>query len=58
MIIIFIFHSFCTVLEYVPGNDLDFLLKQNKTIPEKEVLYKTYKGDCAHIATSPCAHWN
>lgn len=29
-------HSFCTVLEYCPGNDLDFYLKQNKTIPEKE----------------------
>ena len=28
---------FCTVLEFVTGNDLDFLLKQNKTIPEKEV---------------------
>lgn len=29
-------HSFCTVLEFCPGNDLDFFLKQNKTIPEKE----------------------
>lgn len=29
-------HSFCTVLEFCPGNDLDFYLKQNKTIPEKE----------------------
>lgn len=29
-------NSFCTVLEFVTGNDLDFLLKQNKTIPEKE----------------------
>lgn len=29
-------HSFCTVLEYCPGNDLDFYLKQNKTISEKE----------------------
>lgn len=29
-------HSFCTVLEYVPGNDLDFYLKQNKSISEKE----------------------
>ncbi|XP_019857257.1 PREDICTED: serine/threonine-protein kinase tousled-like 1 [Amphimedon queenslandica] len=28
--------SFCTVLEFVSGNDLDFLLKQNKTLPEKE----------------------
>eukprot|EP00794_Sanderia_malayensis_P003299 gene3299-3782_t len=29
-------NSFVTVLEYCDGNDLDFLLKQNKTIPEKE----------------------
>ncbi|CAI2348354.1 unnamed protein product [Caenorhabditis sp. 36 PRJEB53466] len=29
-------HSFCTVLEYCPGNDLDFYLKQNKSISEKE----------------------
>ncbi|CAF2991406.1 unnamed protein product [Rotaria sp. Silwood2] len=28
--------SFCTVLEYCDGKDLDFFLKQNKTIPEKE----------------------
>lgn len=29
-------NSFVTVLEYCDGNDLDFLLKQHKTIPEKE----------------------
>ncbi|BFY97086.1 hypothetical protein BsWGS_00126 [Bradybaena similaris] len=29
-------NSFCTVLEYQNGNDLDFYLKQNKSIPEKE----------------------
>lgn len=29
-------NSFVTVLEYCCGNDLDFLLKQQKTIPEKE----------------------
>lgn len=29
-------NSFCTVLEYCDGNDLDFFLKQNKIIPEKE----------------------
>lgn len=29
-------NSFCTIMEYVDGNDLDFLLKQNKTLPEKE----------------------
>ncbi|KAK7486234.1 hypothetical protein BaRGS_00022557 [Batillaria attramentaria] len=29
-------NSFCTVLEYQKGNDLDFYLKQNKVIPEKE----------------------
>ncbi|XP_065187742.1 serine/threonine-protein kinase tousled-like 1-B [Sycon ciliatum] len=28
--------SFCTVLEYCAGNDLDFVLKQNKMIPERE----------------------
>ena len=27
---------FCTVLEYCEGNDLDFHLKQNKSITEKE----------------------
>ena len=30
------FSRFCTVLEYCEGNDLDFYLKQNKSIPEKE----------------------
>lgn len=30
------FCSFCTVLEYCEGNDLDFYLKQNKLISEKE----------------------
>lgn len=29
-------NCFVTVLEYCPGNDLDFYLKQNKQIPEKE----------------------
>lgn len=29
-------NSFCTVLEYCEGNDLDFYLKQNKLISEKE----------------------
>jgi tousled-like kinase len=29
-------NSFCTVLEYCDGTDLEFFLKQNKTIPEKE----------------------
>ena len=32
-----IFFRFVTVLEYCDGNDLDFLLKQQKMIPEKEV---------------------
>ena len=27
---------FCTVLEYVKGHDLDFLLKQQKIFPERE----------------------
>ena len=27
---------FCTVMEYCPGNDLDFYLKQNKWISERE----------------------
>lgn len=27
---------FCTVLEYCDGNDLDFYLKQNKLMSEKE----------------------
>jgi len=29
-------NSFCTVLEYCDGHDLDFHLKQNKIIPERE----------------------
>ncbi|XP_004348957.2 tousled-Like Kinase family member [Capsaspora owczarzaki ATCC 30864] len=29
-------NSFCTVLEFVGGNDLDFHLKQNKMLPERE----------------------
>uniref|UniRef100_A0A5K3F758 Protein kinase domain-containing protein n=1 Tax=Mesocestoides corti TaxID=53468 RepID=A0A5K3F758_MESCO len=28
--------AFCTVQEYCEGNDLDFFLKQNKIIPERE----------------------
>lgn len=32
----FCLSRFCTVLEYCEGNDLDFYLKQNKSIPEKE----------------------
>ncbi|VDP38153.1 unnamed protein product [Schistosoma mattheei] len=32
----FWFCRFCTVLEYSEGNDLDFFLKQNKSIPERE----------------------
>ena len=27
---------FCTVLEYIEGNDIDFFLKQHKLIPEKD----------------------
>lgn len=34
--ILSLYFSFCTVLEYCDGNDLDFYLKQNKTIPERE----------------------
>ncbi|KAA0189851.1 hypothetical protein HAZT_HAZT006033 [Hyalella azteca] len=30
-------NSFCTVLEYCDGHDLDFYLKQHKTIAEREV---------------------
>ena len=29
-------NSFCTVLEYCDGHDLDFHLKQHKTIAERE----------------------
>lgn len=29
-------NSFCTVLEYCDGHDLDFYLKQHKCIPERE----------------------
>lgn len=31
-----LFFSFCTVLEFCEGNDLDFYLKQNKLMSEKE----------------------
>ena len=30
------FFSFCTVMEYCEGNDLDFHLKQTKILPERE----------------------
>ena len=35
-ILVSIFFRFCTVLEYCDGNDLDFYLKQIKTLSEKE----------------------
>jgi tousled-like kinase len=28
-------NSFCTVMEYCDGNDLDFQIKQNGVVPEK-----------------------
>lgn len=31
-----VYFSFCTVLEYCEGNDLDFYLKQHKCVAEKE----------------------
>lgn len=40
--------SFCTVLEYCDGNDLDFYLKQHKQIPEKEarcIIMQVCVGD-------------
>lgn len=36
MTFVSLLNRFCTVLEYQKGNDLDFYLKQNKSIPEKE----------------------
>lgn len=45
-------HSFCTVLEYCDGNDLDFYLKQNKQIPEKEarsIIMQVSKTFCPFI---------
>jgi serine/threonine protein kinase len=33
-------NSFCTVLEYCDGHDLDFYLKQHKIIGEREARYK------------------
>ncbi len=33
---IMVVFRFCTVLEYIEGNDIDFFLKQHKVIPEKE----------------------
>jgi len=43
-VIVWLYLRFCTVLEYVEGHDLDFLLKQSKTLPEKEV-------SCGELAT-------
>ena len=34
-------NSFCTVLEYCDGHDLDFYLKQHKIIGEREARYAT-----------------
>ncbi|EDQ90680.1 uncharacterized protein MONBRDRAFT_31879 [Monosiga brevicollis MX1] len=33
-------NSFCTVLEYCPGQDLDFLLKQEHRLPERDARNK------------------
>lgn len=35
-LITFYISRFCTVLEYCDGHDLDFYLKQHKSIPERE----------------------
>ena len=40
---------FCTVLEYCDGNDLDFLLKQHKTISEKEVIKVIFLYTCLWV---------
>lgn len=32
--------TFCTVLEYCPGNDLDLMIKQSKTLSEKDAKAK------------------
>ncbi|KAG1694131.1 Serine/threonine-protein kinase tousled-like 1 [Nymphon striatum] len=32
-------NSFCTVLEYCDGHDLDFYLKQHKSMPEREARF-------------------
>ena len=34
--LVFVCDRFCTVLGYCEGNDLDFYLKQNKFLAEKE----------------------
>jgi tousled-like kinase len=40
-------NSFCTVLEYCDGHDLDFYLKQHKIIGEREARYKKrHPFDC------------
>lgn len=55
-------NSFCTVLEYCDGHDLDFYLKQHKTIPEREarsiimqvnyiVDVKSLKEHCCNAVT-------
>ena len=45
---------FCTVLEYVDGNDLDFVLKQQKSLPEREVTsIHVSIGDCVFPLPPP-----
>lgn len=42
-------NSFCTVLEYCDGHDLDFYLKQHKTIPEREARSIIMQVSVHHI---------
>ncbi len=46
-------NSFCTVLEYCDGHDLDFYLKQHKIIGEREARYKK-QHPLSAIFPRPC----
>ncbi|XP_013399734.1 serine/threonine-protein kinase tousled-like 2 isoform X1 [Lingula anatina] len=54
--------SFCTVLEYCDGHDLDFYLKQSKSIPEREarsIIVQTVSAlKYLNTITPPVIHYD
>merc|ERR1719458_741358 len=55
-------NSFCTVLEYCDGHDLDFYLKQHKTISEREarsiVMQVSSALKCLNEIKPPIIHYD
>ena len=50
--------SFCTVLEYCHGNDLDFYLKQHKSkLPTKKYKKVTNTFDSTIISSAELTHF-